>query len=374
MATGVLVVGVGKGTKQLNSFLGGTKTYETVVLFGKSTDTYDIAGKVVASASHGHITRSLVEVKLAPFRGKIQQVPPIYSSLKIDGMKAYDYARTGKELPRELQAREMEVQECELLEWYEGGKHDYRWPATEASDEDKQLSKTLMAVAEDETMVVGKHQKRKLSDTVNDGSKEDDESSTKKAKTMAERKAIDSTTDPVPSQGGSKNESDAVSISKPSSNVDHDGLSTAEKARLHTHEIGPLSTEICLAPAARIRLTVSSGFYVRSFANDLGIACGSLGIMASLVRSRQSGFDAASALTYQDLDGGEQVWGPKVQKMLDQWNERHPEEPGIDDRDKPENSKKTWGRGMGQTNRGTHRRNSPKNHDRERRNTSSGEE
>jgi tRNA pseudouridine55 synthase len=363
----------------MNSFLGCTKTYETVVLFGKSTDTYDVAGKKIASAPYDHVTRALVEQKLATFRGKIKQMPPIYSALKIDGMKAYDYARTGKELPRELEARDMEVQECELVEWFEGSRHEYRWPATEASVPVKDLAMELVAVAHGETQAAKKSQKRKLS-TMLDEDRDDSSLGEEKKKTEGDTVNSDGDSGPIPMlepergvQSLDSSQASSISIHK-----GHRGLSAAEKARLHTHEVGPLSSEICPAPAARIRVTVSSGFYVRSFAHDLGIACGSLALMATLFRSRQAEFDASSALTYEELEGGEDVWGPTLENMLDRWNEQHLGEPWTDDRDRPESSRKRrWskrggpGSGMdGRVKNGKMKRNS----NRDRRNTSSGED
>ncbi|KAK3069617.1 pseudouridine synthase pus4, partial [Teratosphaeriaceae sp. CCFEE 6253] len=78
----------------------------------------------------------------------------------------------------------------------------------------------------------------------------------------------------------------------------------------------------CPAPAVRIRMTVTSGFYVRSLAHDLGAAVGSLGIMASLVRTRQGQFELGrNALEYGDLAKGEEVWGEVVEEMLREWQQ-----------------------------------------------------
>jgi tRNA pseudouridine55 synthase len=375
LATGVLVVGVGKGTKQMSSFLGCTKTYETVVLFGKGTDTYDVAGKVVASAEHQHITKSLVEEKLAAFRGTIKQVPPIYSALKVNGMKAYDYARTGKELPRELEARDLEVEQCEIVEWLEGGKHKYRWPATEASGEFKQLAMELMASVQDGTQEPERPQKRRLSDLLDEAGEQQDDSK-KKQRTAPEGITEQRSDRPSPHEGLPYGNISPDS-SMTSSSLLPKELMAAEKAKLHTHEVGPLSSEICPAPAARIRVTASSGFYVRSFAHDLGIACGSLALMATLIRSRQGQFESSSTLTYQDLEGGEDIWGPKVRNMLQNWNDQHLDEPEIDDRGRVKGFKKeSCRKGTGQRQRRDLGQSSraKRNHDRERRNTSSGED
>jgi tRNA pseudouridine55 synthase len=164
----------------------------------------------------------LVEAKLQQFRGDILQAPPIYSALKINGKKACEYARDGQELPRQLEGREMHVDECKLLEWYEPGRHDFMYPG---------------------------------------------------------------------------------------------------------------DLEPALAPAARILLTVCSGFYVRSFAHDLGIACQSRSHMATLLRTRQATYTTSAsseslelipAITYAELDAGEDIWGPKIRPQLESWVAANP--------------------------------------------------
>jgi tRNA pseudouridine55 synthase len=375
LATGVLVLGVGNGTKELNGFLGCTKSYETVVLFGKSTDTYDVAGKVTASAPHSHLTRTLVEEKLASFRGKMKQMPPIYSALKINGRKAYEYARTGKELPRELEARDIEVEQCEIVEWFDGGKHEYRWPITEASGEIKQLASKITQAASEDSQEAETSQKRKLSDEQEDD--KDHTGNTKKQKTPWKGTATESGSNSLSTQRNSNLEELLPDSPKFTSSLLHEGLTSDEKTKLHTHEVGPLSSEICPAPAARIRVTVSSGFYVRSFAHDLGIACDSLALMTSLIRSRQGQFDVESALTYKDLADGEEVWGPKLQSKLQSWNEQHPEEPKVHDRNMSENPARTpWGERRVWSRKSDRRQQNrwKRSSERERKNTSSGED
>jgi tRNA pseudouridine55 synthase len=222
LAAGVLIVGIGRGTKQLQNYLACSKTYETVVLFGASTDSYDCTGVITERASHQHVTKDLVEQHLAQFLGKIDQVPPVYSALKIDGIKACEYARGGKELPRQLESREMTVDECTLMEWYDGGQHTFN-------------------------------------------------------------------------------------------SLDDEALAQA--------------------PAARIRLTVCSGFYVRSFAHDLGWVCNSRSHMVALLRTRQADYtidDAepssglVTALTYAELEAGEEIWAAKIRPQLEAWVAANP--------------------------------------------------
>ncbi len=77
----------------------------------------------------------------------------------------------------------------------------------------------------------------------------------------------------------------------------------------------------CGPPAAMLRMTVTSGFYVRSLCHDLGEAVGSQAIMAELIRTRQGQFELGkNVLDYEDLAKGEEVWGPQVSKMLEEWS------------------------------------------------------
>ena len=80
MATGVLVAGIGSGTKQLHKLLGGWKEYETICVFGMVTDSYDAVGKVLRRTPTKDITRGKVETALETFRGEIYQQPPMYNS------------------------------------------------------------------------------------------------------------------------------------------------------------------------------------------------------------------------------------------------------------------------------------------------------
>lgn len=293
MATGILIVGIGRGTKHLIEFLECKKTYETVALFGKSTTTYDVAGKVVAEAPTDAITKQTVQNQVNQFRGSLKQIPPIYSAIKINGIKLYDYARSGRELPRELESRDVQVTECTLLDFYEPGQHDYRYPAEEASEEEKLTASKLMKGAEaTKRLLAERVPKPKLVE--NDKAREND-------------------------------------------------MPRDEKAALHTHPLPTQEAEPAQAPAARVRMEVSSGFYVRSFVHDLGISCGSFATMASLSRSRQAQYTIAdpapegftTALTMDDIAAGEGVWGPKITTMLEQWAEIHPASQTEDDRNSP---------------------------------------
>ncbi|KAK2815449.1 hypothetical protein Q5P01_025916 [Channa striata] len=86
-ASGVLVVGVGNGTKMLSTMLTGSKRYIAVGQLGKATDTLDATGSVILEKDFGHVTELDMEEKLKSFTGDIMQVPPLYSALKKDGQR-----------------------------------------------------------------------------------------------------------------------------------------------------------------------------------------------------------------------------------------------------------------------------------------------
>ena len=114
MATGVLPVFVGRGTRGVEFFEHAEKTYETVLQLGMTTDTEDTTGTVLETRDV-HISETEMSEILSQFRGKIMQVPPMYSALKINGQKLVDLARKGKTVER--QPREIEIFELELLEF-----------------------------------------------------------------------------------------------------------------------------------------------------------------------------------------------------------------------------------------------------------------
>ena len=99
MATGVLPVFVGRATRAVEFFEHAEKTYEAVLRLGITTDTEDISGTVLKEKPVA-VTRQQLEETLTQVRGEIQQVPPMYSALKINGQKLCDLARKGKEVER----------------------------------------------------------------------------------------------------------------------------------------------------------------------------------------------------------------------------------------------------------------------------------
>ena len=114
MATGVLPVFVGRATRGVEFFEHAEKAYEAVLLLGRTTDTEDVFGTTLEEREV-HISEAEFMDILPKFRGKIQQIPPMYSALKVNGQKLCDLARKGKEVER--QPREIEIFELICLEF-----------------------------------------------------------------------------------------------------------------------------------------------------------------------------------------------------------------------------------------------------------------
>ncbi len=106
IATGILPIAFGEATKTVQYAMDGHKTYRFVMKFGEATDTDDRAGKVIATSAV-RPTDEQIEKALEGFQGRISQVPPQYSAIKVDGERAYDLAREGEAV--ELAARTVRI-------------------------------------------------------------------------------------------------------------------------------------------------------------------------------------------------------------------------------------------------------------------------
>ena len=104
LATGVMIICTGRATKLIEQLQGGTKTYETTLKLGATTPSFDLEHPIDHTFPTDHITEEEIRRVLAEqFTGDIMQVPPVFSACKVDGKRAYDLARKGKQ--PELQAK-----------------------------------------------------------------------------------------------------------------------------------------------------------------------------------------------------------------------------------------------------------------------------
>jgi tRNA pseudouridine55 synthase len=113
LATGVIPIALGEATKTMSFAMDSRKTYEFTVVWGSATDTDDLEGKVIATSDH-RPTHADIESVLPQFVGEIDQVPPIYSAIKVDGERAYALARDGETV--RLNARKVSVYSIDLID------------------------------------------------------------------------------------------------------------------------------------------------------------------------------------------------------------------------------------------------------------------
>ncbi|KAG9086198.1 hypothetical protein FRC06_003222 [Ceratobasidium sp. 370] len=218
---------------------GGTLDPLADGVLGCETDSYDSKGARVRLAPYAHLTRDDVEKVLDRFRGEIQQMPPIFSALKMDGKPLYEYARENKPLPRPIEARKCTVHELVLESWIPAATsladtigHQFRWPEKEINDEQREARKRV-------TELVLK-------------AEADAHSAEQPAVTNTLRQAT-----PPPTT------TDDASVPDP--------------------------------PAFVLRMSVSSGTYVRSIVHDIGVALGSAAHVVTLTRTRQGKYGLAGA-------------------------------------------------------------------------------
>ena len=115
MATGVLMVCLGKATRVSEYLMAGNKRYRALIRLGSATDTYDATGRTTSQFEGPLPARQDLERALAPFVGELDQVPPMYSAIKQDGTPLYRLARKGIETQRA--PRRVTVYEFQLVDW-----------------------------------------------------------------------------------------------------------------------------------------------------------------------------------------------------------------------------------------------------------------
>ena len=241
LADGVLVIGIGAGTKQLQQFLHCTKEYKTVGLLGSSTLSYDADEPILHRKPFAHVNADTIRNILPSFRGKFQQLPPLYSAIRIDGKRLFDYAREGLDLPRPIERRDVEITNLQLVEWHEGGEHSYKEPERECDETERQVAMRA----------------RKLAGL--DGDKGTGE--------------VESRTDEIKVQESTTGQEGEQAVAQPGDPAEPITESQAGNA------ISP--------PTFTLQMTVSSGTYVRSVVHDVGAQAKSAAHVVRLSRTRQ---------------------------------------------------------------------------------------
>ncbi|KAM9934354.1 hypothetical protein OXX80_006052 [Metschnikowia pulcherrima] len=259
LASGVLIVGVGSGTKKLNYYLGEcTKTYETRAVLGQSTTTGDAEGEVVTQTETGGVTLPQLRTAAAKFVGKIRQTPPIYSALKVDGKPLYEYAREGIPVPRAIKPREVLVHSFEV--------HDDFGP--------NERFGALKCSSAGDSMGAAVFNNPTLNDHV-----------------LCYSEEFMARTD-----------------------VDEAEKNTDIRPKL----IDPAHV-ISSPPVFHATASVGSGTYIRSLVSDLGRAVGSSAFMAELVRTKQADWELGkNVFKLSDFTNRDQrIWGPVLKRVFD---------------------------------------------------------
>ncbi|WWD16602.1 tRNA pseudouridine(55) synthase [Kwoniella shandongensis] len=265
LADGVLVIGVNRGTKHLNQFLECSKEYESIGLLGATTTSFDSHDPVISTASWEHVTKEDIEKVLDQFRGEILQTPPIFSALKMDGKPLYEYAREGKPLPRPIPVRKCQVS-IDLVDFRPAsvapgdGGHEYHWP-TERLDAE------------------GKKMFRKLTDIVSEAQHKGEGAAASAADAEEEAANNNNADSAVPTTTTGEGEDAKVKVVEPL------------MPDLEAPDYPEISPKTGLRPPTfTVRMTVSSGTYVRSIVHDIGVALGCGAHVVKLTRTRQGEF------------------------------------------------------------------------------------
>ncbi len=117
LATGLLILCTGKSTKKIESFQDKEKEYTATLKLGATTPSFDMETEEDSQKDISHITEKLIEEAIEKFRGEIEQIPPVFSAVKIKGKRAFNYARNGEDVklrPRKIVISKIEVESVKL--------------------------------------------------------------------------------------------------------------------------------------------------------------------------------------------------------------------------------------------------------------------
>lgn len=266
LASGVLVIGVGSGTKKLGEYTNGSvKKYECVGLLGGSTTTGDSEGELLLKAKVDHITKDLIDKTRERMIGTLDQTPPIFSALKMDGKRLYEYARDGLPLPRQIKSREVKIYDLDVKDDSLSTDHDYVFIKSEVDENGKTLAEQLAN-----------------NPTLNDH------------KVPFAKEWVD------------KN--------KDNKELPLD-MSTIEDSDVYENDE-------YRAPLLHFDATVSSGTYIRSLLSDMGRCVGSTAYMVKLIRWKQAEWELnKNVFEMSDFTNyGEAIWAPVLEKVLNSEN------------------------------------------------------
>lgn len=267
LASGVLVIGVGTGTKKLSEYLQGTvKVYESEALFGVSTTSGDVEGEILSENSVSHLTMDELKTIKDKFEGSLKQTPPIFAALKMNGKPLHEYARQGIPLPRAIEPRQVNIYDLTIFS--DSLTRDHSYPLLRpTTEESKDTIKKLNANLLHDTLYYSKEycEKNGLASEVAN------------------------IEDPIP-------------------------LTEEEKKRIDG------AGESYRAPLLHFKAKVSSGTYIRSLISDIGKAMRSSSYMVKLIRLQQKewSLEKNNVFKFEDfIENDERIWTKVLQMVFD---------------------------------------------------------
>ncbi len=114
LATGMIILCTGKATKKIESIQAQEKEYLATIKIGATTPSFDLETEEDSRNNYSHVTKEMLETTIQQFIGEIDQVPPVFSAVKVKGKRAFDYARNGEEV--KLQAKKIVIHKIEIEE------------------------------------------------------------------------------------------------------------------------------------------------------------------------------------------------------------------------------------------------------------------
>ena len=268
LASGVLVLGIGKGTSQLQSYLEGDKQYTAMVELGYETTTLDAEGEIVKTMDWNHVQSidSIRDAVVPKFTGKIQQVPPLYSAIRVDGKRLYEIARSGDE--KEVQDVEIPMRDVEVYK----------------VEVDNSLSESVIKSG----VVDGKKYKKAVKDI----------------EAAAEKAAASPPPEDTPQEPN--NDEATAGKNKKKRNKRNDKKRTEKKSFFDESTVPIVqcdtSTDTTSFELPNFILNVScgGGTYIRSLVRDIGYEMDTVATMTGLVRTKQGPFLLEDALKRED--------------------------------------------------------------------------
>lgn len=270
LASGILVIGIGTGTKKLAEYLSGTvKVYESEALFGVSTISGDVEGEIISRNSVNHLKMDDLKKVEEKFVGLLKQTPPIYAALKMDGKPLHEYARSGTPLPRAIEPRQVTIYDLQVMN--DSLTKDHGYSLLRPSGEALETLQKLNANMSDDTLYFSKEYCEK--------------------------------------QGWDNEE---ARVGKP--------IPLSEEESQEIEKQG----DNYRAPLLHFKSKVSSGTYIRSLISDIGKAMMSSCYMVKLIRVQQKDWSLESQNVFKLADfteRDEKVWSKVLELVLEKGSE-----------------------------------------------------